>query len=114
MMSQKNTGNNRQTAVAQHTSTAAETSFTTVTATLPGGAIGRPIVIYASGSVSGIVQFQFGANATYALSIAPNQLPVKYVIPKSAFPNRTGQVPIQFECSGGVGTLIAIVEFETD
>lgn len=113
MMANKTNGN-RQTAVAQHTSTAAETSFTTVTATLAGGAIGRPLVIYASGSVSGIVQFQFGANATYALSIAPNQLPVKYVIPKSAFPNRTGQVPIQFECSGGVGTLIAIVEFETD
>lgn len=112
-MSKANAKNN-QTAVATHTSTAAETSFATVTATLAGGAIGRPLVIYASGSVSGIVQFQFGANATYAVSIAPNQLPVRYVIPASAFPNKTGQVPIQFECTGGAGTLIAIVEFQTD
>jgi hypothetical protein len=115
MMSAKGkSGKLNQTALAQHTSTAAETTFTTVTATLPGGAIGRPLKIYASGSVSGVVQFQFGANASYAISIAPNQLPVEYVIPASAFPNKTGQVPVQFMCSGGVGTLIAIVEFMTD
>lgn len=105
---------NRQTAVATHTSTAAETSFTTVNAVLPGGATGRPIKIKASGSISGIVQFQFGANATYAIPIAPNQLPVEYSIPASAFPNKVSTVPVQFECTGGVGTLIAIVEFAVD
>ena len=105
---------NVQTALATHTSTAAETSFTTVDATLPGGATGRPVKLKASGSISGIVQIQFGAQATYAIPVAPNQLPVEYAIPTSAFPNKTNTVPVQFECTGGVGTLIAVIEFATD
>jgi len=105
---------NNQTAVATHTSTAAETSFTTVNATLPGGATGRPVKLKASGSVSGIVQIQFGAQATYAIPVAPNQNPVEYAIPASAFPNKTNSVPVQFECTGGVGTLIGVVEFAMD
>lgn len=103
-----------QTGIATHTSTAAETSFTTVSATLPGGATGRPLKIKASGSISGLVQFQFGANASYAIPVAPNQNPVEYLIPKSAFPNKVNSVPVQFECTGGVGTLIAVVEFAVD
>lgn len=106
--------NNRQTAVATHTSTAAETTFTSVNASLPSGATGRPIKIKASGSISGIVQFGFGATAVYAIPVAPNQNPVEYIIPPSAFPNKVNQVPISFECTGGVGTLIAVVEFVTD
>lgn len=104
----------KQTAVATHTSTAAETAFTVANAVLGGGAVGRPIKIKASGSISGIVQFQFGAQASYAIPIAPNQNPVEYDIPSSAFPNKTGTVPVSFECTGGVGTLIAVVEFAVD
>ena len=114
MRSPATAAKNTQTAVATHTSSAAETSFTTVNATLPGGATGRPVKIKASGSVSGIVQFQFGAQAQYAIPVAPNQLPVEYVIPVSAFPNKTNEVPVQFECTGGAGTLIAVVEFAMD
>ena len=112
--SMNSAGKSTQTAVATHTSTAAETSFTTVAATLPGGATGRPIKLKASGSVSGIVQIQFGSQAVYSIPAAPNQLPAEYVIPASAFPNKVNSVNIQFECTGGAGTLIGVVEFLTD
>jgi hypothetical protein len=117
MMSPRNSrssGKNNQTALAQHTSTAAETTFTTVTATLPGGATGKPIKVISSGSVGGVVQFQFGSQSVYQMPIAPNNLPVEYVIPASAFPNKTGSVQVGIMCSGGVGTIICIVEFATD
>ena len=103
----------RQNVAAQHTSTAAETAFTAVTASLPGGAVGRPIKITCSGSVSGLVQFQFGAAASFTLAVVPNGEPKEYLIPHSAFPNPVNSVPVSIECSGGVGTIIAIVEFET-
>ena len=103
----------RQNIAAQHTSTAAETSFTAVNAALPGGAVGRPIKISASGSVSGLVQFQFGAQASFSIPVVPNGEPKEYLIPHSAFPNPVNSVPVSFECSGGVGTLIAVIEFET-
>lgn len=103
-----------QTATAIHTSTAAETSFTTVAAALPGGATGKPLKLKASGSIGGLVQIQFGSQAVYTLPIAPNQNPVEYIIPSSAFPNHVNSVNIQFECTGGIGTLIGIVEFAVD
>lgn len=107
-------GGIRQTALAQHTSSAAETTFTAVTASLPGGAVGRPIGFKASGSVGGIVQFQFGSAAVYQIAVAPNQLPVEYKIPPSAFPNKVSTVTVSFQNSGGIGTNFAIIEFETD
>lgn len=107
----KKTG--RQNAVASHTATGAETSFTTVAATLSGGAIGRPLKLTASGSVGGLVQIQFGSQASYTLSVAPNQNPVEYIIPASAFPNQVNSVNVLFEAFGA-GTLVGIVEFETN
>lgn len=107
---QKTTGN-MQTATATHSPTAAETSFTTVAATLPGGAVGMPKKLIVSGSVGGLVQIQFGSQAVYTLSVAPNQLPVEYTIPATAFPNRVNSVNIQFE-GFGAGTLVGIVEFQ--
>ena len=102
-----------QNATAQHTATAAETSFTTVAASLPGGATGRPIILRASGSVAGLVQIQFGSQASYTIAVAPNQLPVDYTIPVSSFPNRVNSVNILFEASGA-GTLYGIVVFQVD
>ena len=102
-----------QTALAQHTATAAETSFTTVAATLPGGAVGRPLRLIASGSVSGIVEIQFGSQAVYALSVAPNQNPVVYNIPATAYPNQVNSVNVLFQANGS-GTLTGIVEFATN
>lgn len=101
----------RQSAFASHTSTAAETSFTTVTPALPAGATGKPILIKASGSISGVVQIQFGNNAQYQLPVAPNQNPVEWIPPPSAFPNDVNSVSIGIECSGGVGTILVVVEF---
>lgn len=102
-----------QTGLAQHTATAAETSFTTVAATLPGGAVGRPLRLIASGSVGGIVEIQFGSQAVYALSVAPNQNPVIYNIPATAFPNQVNSVNVLFQATGA-GTLTGIVEFATN
>ena len=114
-MSPRSPGNNNndlsQDALAQHTSTAAETSFTTVNAALDGGATGFPLSLEVSGSVSGVVGITFGAQATKYVSVAPNQAPIKLMIPKTAFPNKVNSVPVQFECSGGEGTLIGIVKF---
>ncbi len=101
---------NMQTAVASHTATASETAFTTVAASLPGGAVGMPKKLKVSGSVGGLIQIQFGSQAVYTLAVAPNQLPVEYVIPPAAFPNRVNAVNVQFEAFG-VGTLVGIVEF---
>ena len=109
MMTSKSAGN-KQNAVASHTATAAETAFTTVAATLSGGAVGRPVKISASGSVGGLIQIQFGSQATYTLAVAPNQLPVEYMIPASAFPNQVNSVNVLFEAFAA-GTLVGIVEF---
>ena len=101
---------NMQSAVATHTPTAAESSFTTVAATLPGGAVGMPKVVHCSGSVGGLVQVQFGSQAVRTIAVAPNQLPVDIQIPPSAFPNKVGSVNIQFE-GFGAGTLVGVVDF---
>lgn len=111
MINSKSAGN-RQNTVASHTATAAETSFTTVAATLPGGAVGKPLKLSASGSVGGLIQLQFGSQAAFTLAVAPNQLPVEYVIPASAFPNAVNSVNVLFEAFGA-GTLVGIVEFNT-
>jgi hypothetical protein len=100
-----------QTANCQHTATGAESSFTTVNATLGSGAVGIPLVLRASGSVSGIVRIQIGNSNYYDLPVAPNQLPVDYPIPPSAFSNPTNQVPILF-MAFAAGTLSAVVVFK--
>lgn len=99
-----------QNAFASHTATAAETSFTTVAASLAGGAVGMPKTLKASGSVGGLIQIQFGSQAVYTIAVAPNQLPVEYSIPASAFPNKVNSVNVLFEAFGA-GTLIGIVDF---
>lgn len=111
MMKSPASSANSQSALASHTATAAETSFTTVAATLPGSAIGIPKTISCSGSVGGLVQFQFGSQAVKTVAVAPNQLPVVIPIPPSAFPNRVGSVNVQFEAFGA-GTLVGIVDFQ--
>lgn len=110
MMPSKASPSNMQSAVATHTATAAETSFTTVAATLPGGAVGVPKVLHCSGSVGGLVQIQFGSQAVRTIAVAPNQLPVDIAIPPSAFPNKVGSVNVQFEAFGA-GTLVGVVDF---
>ena len=103
-----------QTANATHTSSAAESSFTTVAASLAGGATGMPIVVRASGSVGGIVRVQIGSQSYYDIPVAPNQNPVDYPVPASAFPNRVNSVNILFENTGGAGTNLAVVVFAVD
>lgn len=117
MMTARNIGNNsknNQTAFATHTSSAAETSFTTATAALSGGAVGKPLRIMCSGSITGIVQLNYGANSSKQVAVIPNGSPVELSIPAGAFPNKVNSVPVSFECTGGVGTLVAVVEFSSE
>ncbi len=112
MMTSKPSGNNSntQSAVATHTASGSESSYTLVAATLPGGAVGFPKSISCSGNVGGLVQFQFGSQAVKTVAVAPNQLPVVIPISPSAFPNKVGSVNVQFEAFGA-GTLVGIVDF---
>ena len=107
----KSGGETYQTAIASHTSTAAETSFTSANATLPNGAVGKPVNIKCSGSITGLVQITYGAGATKAVPVIPNGSPVDLKIPAGSYPNPVNQITVDFECTGGVGTLIAVVEF---
>lgn len=113
MKSAAGAASNRQNAFATHTATAAESAITTVAASLPGGATGKPITLRASGSVAGIVQIQFGAQAVYNIPVAPNQNPVEYKIPPSAYPNKVNSVNIGFQAFAA-GTLLGTVDFQTD
>lgn len=110
MMQKTGGSSNMQSAVATHTASASESSFTTVAATLPGGAVGIPKVLHCSGSVGGLVQIQFGSQAVRTIAVAPNQLPVDIQVPPSAFPNKVGSVNVQFEAFGA-GTLVGVVDF---
>ncbi len=98
-------------ASASHTSTAAETSYTEETATLTGGAVGKPVRIMCSGSVGGLVMLRYGSGLQKIVAVAPNQLPVELKIPRGAFPNNVSSVTLNFQCTGGVGTLVGIVDF---
>ena len=110
MMSAKTSGGNEQTALATHSPSGAESTFTNVNATLPGNAVGIPLYVDCSANVGGIVQIQFGAQAVKQVAVAPNQTPTRIMIPKGAFPNKVGSVPIGFE-GFGAGSMAAIVTF---
>lgn len=100
-----------QTSTAQHTASAAESSYTTVAATLPNNATGMPLKLRASGSVGGIVRFEFRSGQYFELTVAPNQAPIEYDIPAGTFSNAVGSVNVEFEAAGA-GTLYGTVVFQ--
>lgn len=110
MQKQATGANNEQNAAATHSPTATESSFTTVAAQLPGGAVGMPKFVDVSGSVAGLVQVQIGSQAVKTSAVAPNQMPVRIPIPPNSFPNKVGSVNVEFE-GFAAGTLSAIVTF---
>lgn len=100
-----------QTNTAQHTATAAETSFTTVAATIPNNAVGMPIKLRAAGSVGGIVRIEYRSGQYFELTVAPNQAPIEYDIPAGTFVNNVGSVNVEFEAAAA-GTLYGTVVWQ--
>ena len=95
-------------ATAANTFTAAGTA--SVTATLPGGAVGTPRKIRASGSVSGAVTLQYANAQELTVSVNPNAPYTELDIPPQAFPSKTGEVTVTLTADGA-GTIRAIVDF---
>lgn len=109
-MSKPGGSNLEQTAYATHLPSAAESSFTTVAATLPGGAVGMPKFVDCSADVGGLIQIQIGSQAVKQVAVAPNQNPVRIVIPNQTYPNKVGSVNVGF-MGFGAGSMAAIVTF---
>ena len=96
----------KQWAVGSNTFTAAGTA--TVTPTLPGGAIGRPVKIKASGSVAGYATLNIGTQAQVVVLINPNAAYTEEPIPASAFPSPVGSAPVSVTASGAGVVTVAI------
>lgn len=107
MMGQQAQGG-KQTAMASYTFTSATTQ--SETATLPGGAVGTPISITASGSVSGYVTLNVGNLAVLTLPVNPNAPFTRIAIPRGAFLSPVGSVTLTLGADGA-GTIRAIVAF---
>ena len=82
----------------------------TSTPTLPGGAIGFPRVVRASGNVSGQVVVNISNNQQVIVPVNPNAPFTEVAIPASAFPIKTGQVSVTLT-SDGAGTIRALIGF---
>ena len=97
-----------QTAIVSNTFTAAGTSAQT--ATLPGAAVGTPLAIVASGSVSGYVTLNVGNLAAISVPVNPNAPFTRVQIPRGAFLSKVGSVSLTLGADGA-GTIRAIVSF---
>jgi hypothetical protein len=109
-MMRSNVGNsgNLNMAVAAHTATGSESSFTDVTATFPGNSTAVPKKLRVSGSVSGVVQLQISQNQYMYLECNPNAPFTEADIPAKAFGGPVTGVSIGFEADGA-GTIRAVV-----
>ena len=67
---------------------------TTVTLTLPGGAVGRPVVLRAVGTVAAQVVLTFGNQQQVVALVQPNGPQAEVVIPQGAFKNQVGSVVV--------------------
>ena len=82
----------------------------TATVTLPGGQVGKPVMLRGSGSVSGQISLTYGNNAEIIVPVNPNAPYAETVIPSTAFPNPTGSVTLTITADGA-GTIRALVGF---
>ena len=80
------------------------------TATLPGGATGRPVLLRASGSVSGEVDLTIGNGAIIAVPVNPNAPYTDAIIPASAFVSAVGEVTLSL-VGDGAGVIRCLVGF---
>ena len=91
-----------------NTFTAAGTA--TGNATLPGGAVGTPVVVKGSGTVSGQVALNVSNVQQVIAPVNPNASPSVAPVPKSAFPVKTGAVSLTLT-GDGAGVVRALVGF---
>ena len=98
----------KQWADAAYTATAAGSESETVS--LPGGQVGKPIMLRGSGSVSGKIVLRYGNNAQIIVPVNPNAPYSETPIPGTAFPNPTGSVTVTITADGA-GTIRALVGF---
>jgi hypothetical protein len=110
MMSMKNGSgaNAKQWASVAYTATAAGSSSETVT--LPGGQVGKPVMLRGSGSVSGQISLVYGNNAEILVPVNPNAPFSETPIPPTAFPAPTGSVTVTVTADGA-GVVRALVGF---
>lgn len=97
-------------ASAANTFTAAGNS--TQTPTLPGGAVGIPVVVRASGNVSGQVAINISNTQQVIVPVNPNAPYTEVALPANAFPARTGQVSATLTADGA-GTIRVLVGFSS-
>lgn len=98
----------KNSAVGSHTSTAAETTLTSVVVSFPGNSSAVPRKIRVSGSVSGYVQVQVSANKYINIACNPNSPYTEEAFDSSAFSGPVTALTIGFQCDA-VGTIRAIV-----
>lgn len=109
MMSAKPSGSAySNTAQAQHTATAAETSLTTVTASFPGNSVAKPFKVRVSGSVSGYVQVQLTLNKFLNIACNPNAPYVEETIPAGIISGPVTGIPVGFQADDA-GTIRVII-----
>lgn len=95
-------------ASASNTFTAAGSA--SLTPALGAGQIGKPVVIRASGGVSGNVVLTFGNNAEIVVLVNPNAAYTEEVIPATAFPVASNSVSVTANADGA-GTIRVAVGF---
>jgi hypothetical protein len=89
---------------------AAVTTFTNATITFPNGVSGFPIMLRASGSVSGVIQLNFSAGNSIQIPVNPNVSFTSATIPEGAYPSPVTQVTVQY-ISAGAGSIFVFVDF---
>jgi hypothetical protein len=77
---------------------------------LPQGMVGKPLVIRASGSVSGQVTFTYANGAQILVPVNPNAEYTEEKIPDAAFPAPTNQVSVTL-VADGAGVIRCLVGF---
>ncbi len=95
-------------ASAANTFTAAGSS--SQTPTLPGGAVGTPVICRASGGVSGLVTVNISNTQTVLVPVNPNAPFTEVELPPGAFPVKTGQVSVTLEADGA-GPIRCLIGF---
>jgi hypothetical protein len=103
------TNNFKNTAIAAHTATDAETTTTAVTASFPGNSTAIPRRLRVSGSVSGFVELQVSQNQYISLPANPNAPFTEIMIPPSAFSGPVTGVSLLFQADDA-GTIRAFVD----
>jgi hypothetical protein len=90
------------------TATATAAGVTNLTPTLPGGAIGMPRKIKASGSVAATVTLNISNSQQIIVLVNPNAPPTEEDVPSNAFPGKQGSVSVVANLSAAGNVFVAV------